>query len=93
MRQNIFDIWRRFFERVFPSVKPLIAIEYRKKFLDHFIVLIKTGFVTPIFVYLQQRIGKVDHSVIVYFLSTVITLPSFAAVSLTSPLLSTTYSL
>ncbi|KAH6579379.1 hypothetical protein BASA61_010286 [Batrachochytrium salamandrivorans] len=63
-RPHVFATWKMLFEKEYPKVTPLVAIQFRERFLDHFILLIKTGYVEPVFSYLSSNTDKIDDSLL-----------------------------
>ncbi|EGF81077.1 hypothetical protein BATDEDRAFT_88143 [Batrachochytrium dendrobatidis JAM81] len=71
-RSHVFSVWKMLFEHEYQKITPLVAIQFRERFLDHFILLIKTGFVLPIFTYLTSNAHQIDDSLLLYFLNTLL---------------------
>ncbi|KAI8927889.1 TH1 protein-domain-containing protein [Entophlyctis helioformis] len=67
-RNKVFSIWKTLFEGEYKVVTPIVVIQFKERFLDHFLLLVKTNYMIPVFQYLTSQVGKIDHSLIVYFL-------------------------
>ncbi|KAI8910104.1 hypothetical protein EDD86DRAFT_190305 [Gorgonomyces haynaldii] len=65
-RPVVFEIWKSLFEREF-GVAPVLVIQFRDLFLNHFIVLLQTGYVMPVLDYLATH-ERVDVLLYVSFL-------------------------
>nr|KAJ3414735.1 Negative elongation factor C/D [Polyrhizophydium stewartii] len=68
-RGHVFKIWCSLMERDFAKVTPLVVIQFRERFLDHFLMLLKVGFVVPVFQYLLSKADNIDDSLMLYFIS------------------------
>ncbi|KAJ3274220.1 Negative elongation factor C/D [Terramyces sp. JEL0728] len=75
-RAKVFDIWLSLFERNFDmldaKIATLVVIQFREKFLDHFVLLFHLNFGKQILSYLAQKAEAIDPSLIVYFLNKII---------------------
>ncbi|KAJ3306250.1 Negative elongation factor C/D [Kappamyces sp. JEL0829] len=76
-RERIFDIWISLFEREFTfrdmeaRVVQQVIIQYREKFVDHFVLLFNYHFEKPVLSYLASKADSIDPSLQIHFLSKV----------------------
>lgn len=54
-----------------PRVVHQVTIQYREKFMDHFVLLFLNHFEKPVISYLAQKTDEIDPSLMIHFLNKV----------------------
>ena len=67
LREDVFAVFVVQLDQDHPGVNTLLIGELRKTILDRLLFLVQLGFVAPVLAYLRRKTGELDHSLITYF--------------------------
>jgi len=73
-RDNIFNIYKKSFEKQYIGVISEAVMELKKRMLGEFIFLMKTDFVIPVLNYMVDSASKIDESLVAYFVQNLISM-------------------